>query len=92
MEYKDTTFKIGDNTWTAKIQDRIIRDGKYIKAARVPSKREIWLSRMSEDNKPFSTEEFTQTFQRAILPYVTKWAEDKYGKDKVEEALKQFKV
>lgn len=89
MENK--TFQLGTETWTAVYKPQVIIKGKYMKAARVPSRKEIWLSRFDEHWNEIEESTLKLTFQKAILPLAMKLAEDKYGKEAVEQAMKQMK-
>jgi len=89
MENK--TFQLGTETWTAIYKPQVIIKGKYMKAARVPSRKEIWLSRFDGHWNEVEESTLKLTFQKAILPLAMKLAEDKYGKEAVEQATKQMK-
>ena len=90
--YKESNVKLGEEEWTVKYYAQVLhpRTGAYVKAARVPSKKEIWLSVNDESNNKFETEEVTKNFQKAILPMVIDDTKKKYGEEKVNEALKEM--
>ena len=90
--YPDSKVKIGNEEWTVKYYSQVFtpREGRYVKAARIPSKKEIWLSVNDESNKKFAVEDVTAHFQKAILPMVIEDKKKEYGAEKVEEALKEL--
>lgn len=90
--YKDSKVKLGDEEWIVRYYARVIhpRTGVYVKVARVPSKREIWLSVNDESDIKFKTEEVTANFQKAILPIVIDDIKKRYGEEKVNEALEEM--
>lgn len=91
--YKDSKVTLAGEEWTVKYYRQVFhpRTHIYCKAARVPSKKEIWLSVDDGNGEKVLPEEVVLNFKRAILPMVVEDAEKKYGKDKVEQALKEMK-
>lgn len=87
--YPDSKVKIGNEEWTVKYYSQVFtpREGKYVKAARIPSKKEIWLSINDAAGKKFEVEDITANFQKAILPMVIEDKKREYGEDKVNAAL-----
>ena len=70
---KDSTVTLGKEAWTVKYFSQVHhpKTGEYLKAARVPSKKEIWLSLETEDGKKIPIKEVAMNFQKAALPVVT---------------------
>ena len=91
--YKDSKVTLAEEEWTVKYYKQVFhpRTHTYCKAARVPSKKEIWLSVDDENGVKILPEDVVLNFKRAILPIVVEDTEKKYGKDKVEQALKGMK-
>ena len=87
--YKESKVKIGTEDWTVRYYTQVLtpRERKYVKAARIPSKKEIWLSINDAAGKKFEVEDITANFQKAILPMVIEDKKREYGKDKVNAAL-----
>jgi len=56
--------------WTVRYFPRVVRKGKYIAAARVPSKKEVWLSLQDEKGVALGTEDIAGIFSRAVTPIV----------------------
>lgn len=76
-----STVPIGSDKWTVRyyFQVRTPEKGKYVRAARVPSKKEIRLSLNDEHNNPLTQEEIVTAFQKAILPYVVEAEKKKHS-------------
>lgn len=90
--YKDSKVTLGNEEWTVKYFPQVHhpRTGAYVKAARVPHKKEIWLSLNDEKGEKIKVEEITATFKRAILPIVVEDTKSKYGEEKTNEALREL--
>lgn len=90
--YKDSKVKLGNDEWTVKYfpQVRHPKTLMYCKAARLPYKKEIWLSLNDENGNKFSVEDITMNFKKAILPIVIEDTKGKYGEEKTNEALREL--
>ena len=90
--YKESKVNIGTEEWTVRYYAQVLtpREGKYVKAARIPSKKEIWLSVNDAAGKKFETEDITANFQKAILPIVVEGKKKEYGEEAVNDALKEL--
>lgn len=63
---------LGGEQWVVRYFPRVIKSGKYIAAARVPSKKEIWLSLQDERGTVLSAEAVAEIFSKAAVPIVEK--------------------
>ena len=90
-DYKDSKIALGNEQWTVKYfpQVRTTREGKYLKAARVPSRKEIWLSLKDIRGNKIPVEEVVQNFNKAILPIVIEFVKEKYGEQAVSDYLSE---
>ena len=90
--YKESKVKVGDEEWIVKYYPQVLhpKTNKYLKAARIPSKKEIWLSVNDSSNEKFGMEELTKNLQKAILPMVIENTKKKYGEEKTNEALREL--
>jgi len=86
---KDSKVTIGGEQWTIKYIDKVIipSTGRYVKAARIPARREILLSLTGEDGKKLSHKEIVTNANRAVLPMVIKDVQKQHPVDLVEAVL-----
>lgn len=63
---------LGGEQWVVRYFPRVVKGGKYIAAARVPSKKEIWLSLQDEKGAALSAEAIMEIFSKAVTPIVEK--------------------
>lgn len=91
-EYKDSKVTLGKEQWTVKYFPQVItpKEGKYVKAARIPSKKEIWLSLNDETGNKLPVEDATLHFKKAILPIVIEEKKKEFGEEAVNAALKEL--
>ena len=90
--YKDSKVTLSNEQWTVKYFPQVTtpKEGKYVKAARIPSKKEIWLSINDEKGNKLSVEDITLHFKKAILPIVIEEKKKEFGEERVNAALKEL--
>lgn len=91
-QYGDSTVRIGQELWTIKYFDQVLLppEGKYVKAARFPKKREIHLSLSGADNRKLSQKEVLVNVQKAVLPMVIDEVKKKHPADRVDAILNEL--
>ena len=88
---KNSMIKIGNEDWTIIYRPKVIHNNNYVKALKVISKKEIYLSLQEKNGKPYDRFTIASTLQKAILPLIEKQAIEKYGEKEVKEVIKDFK-
>lgn len=90
--YKASTVKINSEEWTIRYYEQVLtpKEGKYVKAARIPSKKEIWLSISDAAGNRLSVEDIILHFKKAILPIVIEDKKKEFGEERVNTALKEL--
>ena len=90
--YKESKIRIGTEEWTVRYYAQVLtpREGKYVKAARIPSKKEIWLSLNDETGNKLPIDDVTLHFKKAILPIVIEEKKKEFGEEAVNAALKEL--
>lgn len=93
-KYKDSKVTICKEQWTVKYFPQVItpKEGKYVKAARIPSEKEIWLSLNDETGNKLSVEDVALHFKKAILPIVIEEKKKEFGEEEVNAALKELGI
>lgn len=87
LKYKDAKFKIGEEEWTAKYRPTLQSNGSYVKAIRVPEKKEIYMSIFTDKHTKYSEAELSVNFQKAILPDIIAMTKIKYDSELVDKVI-----
>lgn len=93
-KYKDSIIFIGKDRWTVRYYFRVVtpKEGRYLKAARVPARKEIWVSLNDAEGEKLSVEEVANNFKKAILPLIVEDKKKEYGEERVNSALDEIGI